>query len=74
MILVFILLGVLLFILFIGVGVEVCNVIGWVVFGGLVLVVLFILYFIFVIYFGLVCFIKFCGDELKFLVEELEKV
>lgn len=74
MMLVLIILGGLLFILFIGVGVEVCNVIGWVVFGGLGIVVVFILYFMLVLYFVFVCFIKFCVDESVKFEREMEEV
>lgn len=74
MILVLIILGGFFLIFFIGVGVEVCNVIGWVVFGGLGIVVVFILYLILVFYLVFVWFIKFRVDEIDWLECEMEVV
>ncbi|MCC9659806.1 efflux RND transporter permease subunit [Pseudoalteromonas sp. MB41] len=66
------LLGALPLILSTGAGAEARNAIGWVVFGGLALAVLFTLYLTPVIYLGLARFIKPRGDESKHLADELE--
>ncbi|WP_404340178.1 efflux RND transporter permease subunit [Pseudoalteromonas mariniglutinosa] len=68
------LLGALPLILSTGAGAEARNAIGWVVFGGLSLAVLFTLYLTPVIYLGLARFTTPRGDESKQLAEELEQV
>ena len=67
------LLGALPLILSSGAGAEARNAIGWVVFGGLSLAVLFTLYLTPVIYLGLARFTKPRGDETKQLAQELEQ-
>jgi hydrophobe/amphiphile efflux-1 (HAE1) family protein len=67
------LLGALPLILSTGAGAEARNAIGWVVFGGLSLAVLFTLYLTPVIYLGLARFTKPKGDESKQLEEELKQ-
>ncbi|MBB1332430.1 efflux RND transporter permease subunit [Pseudoalteromonas sp. SR44-5] len=68
------LLGALPLILSTGAGAEARNAIGWVVFGGLSLAVLFTLYLTPVIYLGLARFTTPRGDESKQLAQELDKV
>lgn len=68
------LLGSLPLIMSTGAGAEARNAIGWVVFGGLSLAVLFTLYLTPVIYLGLARFTTPRGDESKQLAQELEKV
>ncbi|TGE85930.1 multidrug transporter AcrB [Pseudoalteromonas sp. KS88] len=67
------LLGALPLILSTGAGAEARNAIGWVVFGGLGLAVLFTLYLTPVIYLGLARFTKPRGDETNQLAQELEQ-
>lgn len=67
------LLGALPLILSVGAGAESRNAIGWVVFGGLGLAVLFTLYLTPVVYLGLARFTKPRADETKMLVNELDK-
>ncbi|MFT6750830.1 MAG: hydrophobe/amphiphile efflux-1 (HAE1) family protein [Candidatus Azotimanducaceae bacterium] len=67
------LLGGLPLILSTGAGAEARNAIGWVVFGGLGLAVIFTLYLTPVLYFGLARFVKPRTDEAKRLSEELEQ-
>jgi len=67
------LLGALPLILSTGAGAEARNAIGWVVFGGLGLAVLFTLYLTPVIYLGLARFTKPRGDETKQLAQELDQ-
>ncbi|MGO3786263.1 MAG: efflux RND transporter permease subunit, partial [Pseudoalteromonas prydzensis] len=68
------LLGALPLILSTGAGAEARNAIGWVVFGGLSLAVLFTLYLTPVIYLGLARFTSPRGDESKQLEQELSQV
>ena len=68
------LLGALPLILSTGAGAEARNAIGWVVFGGLSLAVVFTLYLTPVIYLGLARFTRARGDETEQLVKELEQV
>ncbi|OUL56661.1 efflux RND transporter permease subunit [Pseudoalteromonas ulvae] len=68
------LLGALPLILSTGAGAEARNAIGWVVFGGLSLAVVFTLYLTPVIYLGLARFTRARGDETAQLVKELEHV
>ncbi|MCG7564853.1 efflux RND transporter permease subunit [Pseudoalteromonas sp. CnMc7-15] len=67
------LLGALPLILSTGAGAEARNAIGWVVFGGLALAVLFTLFLTPVIYLGLARFTSPRGDESKQLAQELEQ-
>ncbi|WP_342805035.1 efflux RND transporter permease subunit [Alteromonas sp. M12] len=66
-------LGGLPLILSTGAGAEARNAIGWVVFGGLGIAVVFTLYLTPVLYLGLARFTKPRADEAKRLDEELDK-
>ncbi|MFY8273423.1 efflux RND transporter permease subunit [Pseudoalteromonas sp. SSDWG2] len=68
------LLGALPLILSTGAGAEARNAIGWVVFGGLSLAVLFTLFLTPVVYLGLARFTKPRADESQQLAKELEQV
>lgn len=68
------LLGALPLILSTGAGAEARNAIGWVVFGGLSLAVIFTLYLTPVIYLGLARFTTPRGDESKQLAQELDSI
>ncbi|WP_105198911.1 efflux RND transporter permease subunit [Pseudoalteromonas sp. T1lg10] len=67
------LLGALPLILSTGAGAEARSAIGWVVFGGLALAVLFTLFLTPVVYLGLARFTKPRADESKQLAAELEQ-
>ena len=67
------LLGALPLILSTGAGAEARNAIGWVVFGGLALAVLFTLFLTPVVYLGLARFTAARADESKQLAEELSQ-